>query len=242
MNDDEIPVLTALREQLVAGIARHGAQRRRVPVAVLAAVAAVLVLAAVVALVTRSSNPNRQVSTVGPAVSDQPAAPSTTLGGGGVVAAPTTALSGGPAPTTTMRPVTTATTVRPAPTTSSTVTTTTLAREAPTTTTTPPAIVLGIDDGTDGRVVTVAPGTTIDVNLDYSGPGCGLGWNAAPSSSDTGVVAYVDGGGPAHSFDAVFRAVAPGTAKLTSAGVEYDPGGQVCPDLAILWTVMITVS
>lgn len=240
MNDDEIPVLNALREQLVAGIARKSGRHRRIPVLVLASVAAVIMLATGLVFAARSRHPARQVATTGPAIGDQRAVPATSTS--------TTTTVAGPSSTTT-RPQDT-TTNPPVPTTSSRVGPTTVP-PAPTTSTTASTLVIDLADGTPGpnphagRIFTVSPGTIIDVDLDYDGVECAPSWPGPPTSSDDAVVTYLSGGrvGPLlESSQGVFRAVQAGTSILTTQGVDNPLNSEPCADIIWYWEISITVT
>lgn len=247
MNEpDDIPILNALGERLMAGIAANGARPRR-PIAAVVIAAVVVVIAAVLVVAAQPGAKTHHVIVLGPApaLAHAPAAASTAgaVAGATPSTTPASTPAGGPLTTDSTTPRA-ATTTTIAPVTRTTApSTTAIPAVVPTTTpvTTSGATVdLGRTDS--GRSLTVAPGTTIDVNLVYDGTQCGMAWSNV-ASSDSAVLTPSRGGVSGPNDQVTFRAAGPGTASITATGAPYGTEvGVACPMFAQLWSVTVTVS
>jgi hypothetical protein len=247
-DDNDIPILNVLRQQLVAGIADQESRRRRLPVAaiVAGAVATAVAVIAAVLLAGGSGGPGRQVVTRGPA-----GQPGQTTAAGFHDTTTVTAVSGLPpaGPTTSARPAASTPIVQVAPPThpgvtssSPAATTTTAATATPTTVASGPVLLtVANNQGT----IAVSPGTIINVHLDG---GTASIWPTEPTSSDGAVLQHRSGSSIPTSSQSVFVAQARGTAQLAATGlppcaVQPPPTGppQACPAYAALWTATVTV-
>jgi hypothetical protein len=104
----------------------------------------------------------------------------------------------------------------------------------------PPAVRLGAGD--NGRTISVIRGSVIAVDLNGT-----QAWPNEPTSSEPSVVRYSRGTHTSTATQAEFLSVGPGTARLSTSGlplcaVQPASPGQMCPHLAVEWTVTVKVT